>query len=138
MGLEQYNLELGLWFKNYSIETYDRDYSLVVDLTYRLSVKHHFQCRKWISKLKKYIEDNGYEIDGFMVSEYNGERNLHNHLLVVGNFSNSVGKKLIYNFWNKIGSCLIRDYDDNQGYSIYISKFLNQGMNNEWELISNL
>lgn len=138
MGLEQYNLELSDWIKNYSLNQYNEEFKLCVDLTYRLDVKSHHQCRKWVGRLKNYINEKGYNIDGVMVTESNHNKTLHNHLLVWGDFHWSTGKSLIFNHWNKVGSCLVRKYDNTKGYHIYITKFINQSMNNEWELISNL
>jgi len=133
-----YNNQLSDWVKDYSLNTKDEDYKLCVDLTYKYNVKSHHQCRKWVNNLKNYINDKGYQIDGIMVTESNHNKHLHNHCLVWGDFEWSVGKSLIYNYWNKIGSCLIRKYDDSLGYHIYITKFINQSLNNEWDIISNL
>ena len=133
-----YNNQLSNWVKGYSKQTYGEDYKLCVDLTYKYDVKSHHQCRKMIKKMKDYINHKGYQFDGVMVTESSKDRKLHNHMLVWGDFDWSVGKSLIFNNWNKIGSCLIREYDNSLGYHIYMTKFINQSMNNEWDIISNL
>lgn len=133
-----YNNELSTYFRNYSNKTYGEDYKLCVDLTYKLDVKNHHQCRKWITNLKNYVNEKGYDFDGIMISESSFNRTLHNHMLIWGDFKWSIGKSLIYNYWKNIGSCNIREYDYTKGYHIYMTKHLNQTLNNEWDIISNL
>ena len=40
MRNNNYNKELGNWIKNYSINTYNEDYKLCVDLRYRRIIKN--------------------------------------------------------------------------------------------------
>ena len=135
---EKMRYNMSNWIKNYSNQNYNEDWKLTVDLTYKWDVKNEKVCRKWISRLKDYLNKNGVEIDGFVVNEYDRNiHNLHNHLLVWSSDSWSNTQSLIFNYWKNIGSVNIEKYDVNKGYCGYITKYLGRTNNNEWDLISN-
>ena len=130
--------ELGNWIKDYSINQYNEDYKLCVDLTYKWEVKNQNVCRKWIGRLKKYLNKNGIKVDGFCVNEYDKNIiHLHNHLLLWIDKEDWLGKRLIYNYWNKIGSVNIEKYDRERDYSNYIVKYIGRNYGNDWDMISN-
>jgi len=133
------NNELGNWIRDYSKDNYNEDWKLCVDLTYKYGVKNEKICRKWVGRLKEYLNKNDVIIDGFVVNEYDKNINyLHNHLLCWVDCSWSVGKSLIYNYWNKIGSVNIERYNVNKNYSNYIVKYIGRNYNNDWDFISNI
>ena len=138
MGLKKYNQDLSDWMGNYSITNYGEDYKLCVDLTYSMDVYTHNYCKKWVSRLVNHIRSKGYFVDGFMVTEKSLTNTLHNHILMYGNFSANVGKNIITNYWKKIGRVLVREYESDGGYNIYISKFINGSKENQFELLSQL
>jgi hypothetical protein len=107
-------------------------------MNYKFGVKNEKICRKWIGRLKYYLEKNNIKIDGFVCNEY--DKNmiyLHNHLLLWSNIGYGLCKSFIYNYWNKIGSVNIDRYDNNLNYSSYILKYIGRENGNDWDLISN-
>jgi hypothetical protein len=136
--IQNYNWELADWIKNYSINQHCEDYKLCVDLTYKYPIKNDFGARRHLKNLKSYFEKNGFNLDGIFVNEFDKNWNLHNHLLVWFDCNSTLGEGLIYNNWRNIGSCFIREYDAELGYSIYLTKHLNKSYNNNWDFISNL
>lgn len=132
-------LELSNWMKDYSKINYNEDWKLCVDLTYKWNVKTDKVCRKWIGNLKNYLSKNDIIIDGFMVNEYDVNfSNLHNHLLVWSSDSWSNTQSKIFNYWKRIGSINIRQYDNTLNYTEYMTKYLGREKYNNWELISNI
>ena len=138
MGLRQYNSDLSNWMKEYSINTYGEDYKLIVDLTFGMNVFTHRYCKKWVSRLVNHIRSKGYIVDGFMVTEKSVGNTLHNHILMYGDFTVKEGSNMITNYWKTIGRVLVREYESDGGYHIYISKFINGSKENQWELLSDL
>lgn len=131
-------IELGNWIKDYSINNYGEDWSVCVSLGYKFGVNNDKICRKWIGRLKNYLNKNNIEIDGFVVNEYDKNIiNLHNHLLLYGNVNWSNLKSKIFNYWNKIGSVDVMKYDVNKDFNNYILKYVGRNNNNDWDLISN-
>lgn len=138
MGLRKYNIDLSDWMKDYSVTQYGEDYKLCVDLTYGMNVYTHNYCKKWVGRLVKHIRSKGYKVDGFMVTEKSLTNTLHNHILMWGDFSINEGSNIITHYWKKIGRVLVREYESNGGYHIYISKFVNGSKENQFELLSDL
>lgn len=136
--MREYNNELVDWISNYSINQYNENYKLCVDLTYKYAYKNEYGCRRKLKELKGYFNNNGYEIDGVYVSEFDKNWNLHNHILMWFNCDEDMGKSLINNNWKSIGCSMIRKYEMNLGYEIYITKHLNKTINNNWDFMINL
>lgn len=134
--MKNYKNELGEWIKNYSKNQYGEDYKLCVDLTYKFDVRNDRITRKWIKNLKEYVNSKNYLIDGIYVNEYNGNKTIHNHLIVWMDCNWSEGKKIIFNYWNKIGSCNIEKYNNNLNYSNYITKSIGNQFYNDWNFIN--
>ena len=125
------------FISDYSIKQYGKDYNVKLDLTYRYKNKNDSVWRKWISRLKKYLNKNNVFCDGIVVSEYDYcFSSLHNHLLLYCDTEYYVCESLIFNFWKNIGSMKIEKYNSGLGYSSYISKHLNKTDNNNWEMLS--
>ena len=131
-------MELGNWIKDYSINNYGEDWKVCVSLGYKFGVKNDKVCRKWIGRLKNYLNKNNIIVDGFVVNEYDKNIiNLHNHLLLYGNDNWSNIKSKIFNYWNKIGSVDVMKYDSSLDFNNYILKYIGRNNNNDWDLISN-
>jgi 5S rRNA maturation endonuclease (ribonuclease M5) len=135
--MNKLNLELGNFIKDYSIKNYKEDYKVKCDLSYKYVVKKDIVWRKWISRLKKYLNKNNIFCDGFVVSEYDRNLNsLHNHLLIYSDVDYYILESKIYNYWKNIGSLKVEKYNRNQNYSSYLVKHLNKTNNNNWEFLS--
>ena len=131
--------DLSNFIENYSIQNYNKDYNVKLDLTYKYPIKHNSVWRKWVGNLKKYMNKNDIFCDGFVISEY--DRNissLHNHILMYCDTDYYKCESVIFNYWNKLGSLNIEKYDKNLGYSSYITKHINKTENNDWEFLSML
>jgi len=135
--MNKLNLELGNFIKDYSIKNYKEDYKVKCDLSYKYIVKNDKVWRKWISRLKKYLNNNNIIVDGFVVSEYDKNlSSLHNHLLIYSDVDYYILESKIYNYWKNIGSLKVEKYNRNQNYSSYLVKHLNKTNNNNWEFLS--
>jgi hypothetical protein len=139
MGLREYNREWYKWVEDYSLIHYNEDYKFCIDLTYRFNVYKHHTAMKYVANLMNRIKSNGYRVGGFMVTEKHLKNDLHNHLLFWSDIPTNEGKELIQKFWNNsYGNVLVREYVRGGGYDIYISKFLNGGSENQFELLDSL
>ena len=131
--------DLSNFIENYSIQNYNEDYNVKLDLTYKYPIKHNSVWRKWIGNLKKYMNKNDIFCDGFVISEY--DRNissLHNHILMYCDTDYYKCESVIFNYWKKLGSLNIEKYDKSLGYSSYITKHINKTENNDWEFLNML
>ena len=129
--------EMENFIRDYSITNYNDDYKLKVDLSYKYDVRNDKVWRKWIGRLKKYLNKNDIFIDGFVVSEYDvNMKSLHNHLLIYSDVDYYKVESKIFNYWKNIGSLRIEKYDRDLNYSSYLCKHLNKSNNNNWEFLS--
>ena len=137
--MNKLNLELGNFIKDYSIKNYKEDYKVKCDLSYKYVVKNDIVWRKWIGRLKKYLNKNNIFCDGFVISEYDSNyTSLHNHILMYSDKDYYLVEGYIFNFWNKIGSCRIEKYNSDLDYSYYLSKHINKTENNVFDFIENM
>lgn len=135
--MNKLNLELGNFIKDYSIKNYKEDYKVKCDLSYKYVVKNDIVWRKWIGRLKKYLNKNNIFCDGFVVSEYDKNLScLHNHLLIYSDVDYYLLENRIYNYWKNIGSLKVEKYNRNLNYSSYLVKHINKTNNNNWEFLS--
>jgi len=133
------NEEMKKFVRNYSLQTYNSDYNVICDLTYKYPISKSIS-RKYVRQLRDYL--NKYDIfcDGILVFEYSREmKQLHNHILMYNkNEKFYKVNGMIYNFWKKIGYSTIREYDSSQNYSEYVCKYMDITDNRNWDFISNL
>ena len=133
----EYNCDIGKFINDYSINNNGKDYSMIIDLSYKYKVKYDSVCRKWIGRLKKFLNKKDVFVSEIFVNEYDVNfSSLHNHLLLYCDTEYYVCESLIFNFWKNIGSMKIEKYNSGLGYSSYISKHLNKTDNNNWEMLS--
>ena len=135
----EYNCDIGKFIKNYSINNNGSDYNLIVDLSYKYKVKYDNVCRKWIGRLKRFLNKKDVFVSGIFVNEYDVNfSSLHNHILMYSDKDYYLVEGYVFNFWKNIGSCNIEKYNSNENYSYYISKHLNKNVNNSWDFIENI
>ena len=68
--------DLSNFIENYSIQNYNEDYNVKLDLTYKYPIKHNSVWRKWVGNLKKYMNKKDIFCDGFVISEYDRNNTL--------------------------------------------------------------
>ena len=135
----EYNCDIGKFIDDYSINNNGKDYSMIIDLSYKYKVKYDSVCRKWIGRLKKFLNKKDVFVSGIFVNEYDVNfSSLHNHILMYSDKDYYLVEGYVFNFWKNIGSCNIEKYNSNENYSYYISKHLNKNVNNSWDFIENI
>ena len=131
--------EMENFIRDYSIKNYNDDYKLKVDLSYKYDVRNDKVWRKWIGRLKKYLNKNDIFLDGFVVSEYDvNMKSLHNHILMYSDSDFYLTKGKIYNYWKRIGFCNIDEFDENGTQLEYITKHLYKTENNNLSFMNDL
>ena len=136
---ERMFIEMKDFVRNYSLRTYNEDYNVICDLSYKWKMNKS-RSRKYVRELRDYL--NKYDIfcDGILVFEYSKiERQLHNHILMYcKNEKFYKVNGMIHNFWKNYGFSVIREYDSSQNYSEYVCKNMDLLNNRNWDFISNL
>ena len=136
---ERMFIEMKDFVRNYSLRTYNEDYNVKCDLSYKnyISVNGN---REILKRLKNYLKSENIFCDGILVFEYSKiERQLHNHILMYcKNEKFYKVNGMIHNFWKNYGFSVIREYDSSQNYSEYVCKNMDLLNNRNWDFISNL
>ena len=75
-------IEMKDFVRNYSLRTYNEDYNVICDLSYKWKMNKS-RSRKYVRELRDYLNKYGIFCDGILVFEYSKiERQLHNHILM--------------------------------------------------------
>lgn len=133
-----YKEEMIKFFKNYIKTIVNEDYKVKVDLTYSYYKVNDKLSRKWIRNLKNYFNSKGFRLEGLYVNEFSKSYKLHNHCVFWFDCDLDLGKKLIKDYWKKIGCLDIESYNNEENYCEYMLKYIDYNKNSSWEFLENL
>ena len=136
---ERMLIEMKNFVRNYSLQTYNEDYNVICDLSYKWKTNKS-RSRKYVRELRDYLNKYGIFCDGILVFEYSKvNRQLHNHILMYcKNEKFYKVNGMIHIFWKNYGFSNIRKYDSTKNYSEYVCKYMDITDNRNWDFISNL
>jgi hypothetical protein len=133
-----YKSEMIKFFKNYSKTIVNEEYKVKVDLSYSYGKVNDKLSRKWIRNLKNHFNSKGFRFEGLYVNEFSKLYRLHNHCVFWFSCDLDLGKKLIKDYWKKIGTTDIDSYNPNENYCEYMLKYIDYNSKSSWEFIENL
>ena len=131
------NEEIGEFIRNYTYNTYKKDYSHIFGLSFKKCIRNELRVRDYANNFFKRLSDKGF-IDGIFVSEKDMNGCYHLHGLILTNIKNEELDVLFKRFWGrKIGVYLLEDYEVLGGYSYYIGKeYFKKGF--DFDIIKNV
>lgn len=131
------NEEIGEFIRNYTYNTYKKDYSHIFGLSFKKCIRNELRVRDYLNNFFKRLSDKGF-IDGIFVSEKDMNGCYHLHGLILTNIKNDELDVLFKRFWgSKIGVYLLEDYEILGGYSYYIGKdYFKKGF--DFDIIKNV
>ena len=71
--------EMKRFVRNYSLNTYKKDYDVICDLTFKYPI-NNFDWKKHIKRLRNHLNNNNIICDGIVVSEFSKGMN---HYIII-------------------------------------------------------
>ena len=131
------NEEIGEFIRNYTCNTYKKDYSHIFGLSFKRCIRNELRVRDYLNNFFKRLSDKGF-VDGIFVCEKDMNGCYHLHGLLLTNIKNEELDVLFKRFWgSKIGVYLLENYEILGGYSYYMGKdYFKKGF--DFDIIKNV